>query len=548
MVARVFTTPGRGFCLRLKRESGRKNLVFQLEPATQGCWLSDDCQEIEKNSPLVRSIQRLLINGRIIGVALVGAEDHKEFDRVLKIHVAVIDHFFGNRTDFFLICEFTGRVANIFLCDDELKIIERFAVTSNNSIGSIYQLPDSNYLLNPFTTELAEIEEVFSSHHKTWSEKIGILSPQVAKELARRTLDEKSPASLARELKVIIEANCGDPLSYLVVADNKVKSLTGYSPSFTEGVRTFSSVGDALDFVDREVVGNKRFDQARNSRLNHYQKELAGKQALIKAQEKLKAEYENSGHLQKIGNLIIANMYQITPGTAEVILDDWETGEKVEIVLDPLKSVQSQAQKFFHQYKKARRGILEVEKRIAGLRTDVKWLQEQIWLIENASGEGDLPEIETKVVKMRRSKTEKSGGKRRKYHFQPLLEIDGCRYYVGKNGRQNDILTFHIGKKNDRWFHANDVPGAHVVMKKAGGDVQEVDLVRGAILAAWFSFAKDSSKVAVDTTEVAWVKKIPGGGVGRVSYTNQTTVFVNPQDAEELLKKIQNRETENTGE
>ena len=110
--------------------------------------------------------------------------------------------------------------------------------------------------------------------------------------------------------------------------------------------------------------------------------------------------------------------------------------------------------------------------------------------------------------------------------IKPYLEENGCKYYVGHNAKQNDQITFKIGKKGDIWFHANDVPGAHVILKKSEGEVTEEDIINGAKLAALNSFAKNSSKVPVDYTDVSNVKRIPNGGAGQVSYTNQHTIVV----------------------
>ncbi len=113
-----------------------------------------------------------------------------------------------------------------------------------------------------------------------------------------------------------------------------------------------------------------------------------------------------------------------------------------------------------------------------------------------------------------------------KVMIKPSFEQNGCKYYVGHNAKQNDLITFKIGKKGDIWFHANDVPGAHVVLKKPEGDINEEDLLAGARFAALNSFAKNSSKVLVDYTDVSNVKRIPNGGLGQVSYTNQHTIVV----------------------
>ncbi len=533
LLARIFPIPGRGVSFRLKRNTGFDDLVIQLEPSIQGCWLTRRSVEIEKSSSLIKQMQRLLVNGRIVAVGLAGSEELLQFDRVLKLQIAVIDSFFGSRSDYFVVCEFTGRVADLFLCDKNLKILERLGNTANNSIGNTYQLPDSTCQINPFTAELPELEKAFTSSPKSWPELIGGFSPQLAKELARRTRDQKTTLALATELKKILEQNRSEPGAYLVRKETGIQALYGFRPVID--AREFPSIGAALDFAERQLISSRRFAQAQAQVLQYFTRELKKREQILVIQKQLQKEFSNAAELQKIGNLIVANLYQIPANAKSITLDDWETGQKMTIGLDPAKPVSAQAQKYFQRYRKAQRGTTEVARRIKEIEADIVWLQEQIWLTENAVSEADLPEIERKNVSRRKEKSEKSSGRRKKIHFPPILEIDDCRYYVGKNGRQNDLLTFQVAAKKDRWFHANDVPGAHVILKKLRGEIEEIDIQRGALLAAWFSFARNSSKVAVDTTEVAWVKKIPGGGPGRVSYTHQNTLFVNPQQAHELI-------------
>ncbi len=171
---------------------------------------------------------------------------------------------------------------------------------------------------------------------------------------------------------------------------------------------------------------------------------------------------------------------------------------------------------------------------------EIRWLREQIWLTETATREADLCLDEPAGDHKKRGKKSPdtvARGRKFRPDFQPALVIDNCRYFVGRNAKQNDQLTFQLARRGDYWFHANEVPGAHVIAKKAAGEMNETDLVRGASLAAWFSFARESSKVAVDYTDVAHVKRIPGGSPGRVSYTHQKTLLVNPALAGELLNE-----------
>lgn len=536
LLARVFAIPGRGFCLRLKRADSFSDFIFQLDPATQGCHLSNSAIEIEKTNSLLRQMQRLLINGRIVGVETAGAETELQFDRVVKIQIAVIDNFFGNRSDYFLICEFTGRIADIFLCDNEMKIIDRFGRTSNNSIGSRYRLPNSDCALNPFLACDSDLEKIFQGPHQTWADKLGILSPQFSKELAWRSRANKTIAGLIEAFREIISESLA-ATTWLTIADGRAKAITGYDLHYLPGTekKSFVTVGAALEFCEKQLIATGRFDQAKQQVRSHFDRELHNRRRVLLQQLQLQKEFADADRLQKTGNLLVANLYRIKPGADSIELEDWDTGEKITILLDPAKSASNQAQRYFQRFRKAQRGQAEVARRIKELEAEMSWLKEQIWLTDNAQSEADLPEIEKKNRQKGKTTGNSSAARRKKPYFPHFAELDNCRFFIGKNGRQNDMLTFQVASAKDRWFHANDVPGAHVIAKKLQGEFNETDIFRGALLAAWFSFARDSSKVAVDTTEVSRVKKIPGGGPGRVSYTHQTTLFVNPQDAKNLF-------------
>ena len=56
-------------------------------------------------------------------------------------------------------------------------------------------------------------------------------------------------------------------------------------------------------------------------------------------------------------------------------------------------------------------------------------------------------------------------------------------------------------------------------------------MVQAALLAAWFSQARESGNVPVDVTEVRNVKKPAGGRPGMVVYTTYRTVNVTPEES-----------------
>ena len=537
LITRAFSIPGHGFCLKLKRKSKKDCFVFQLEQAIQGCRISDQAQEKENSSLFVRQLNRLVSDGRIITVSLYSDEAALKFDRVVKIHIVVIDRYFGNRTDYFLICEFTGRIANVFLTDSKSVIIDRFTQTANNETGQLYKLPDSDYQLNLLEASPEDLKKVFATDPSSWKDKIGGFSPIIAKELAFRTLKQKSIDALANNLLQIVKEIKSGKAAWVAIKDDKLKAICSFKPGFVKDgqIIQFNKVGEAFEFVEKKIYGKKRFEIKQQKVLAYFEKEIKSCRQLIEKQHKLLDKYSSADVLAKKGNLLVANIYRIPERSEFAEIEDWETGEKIKFNLDPNKSLASQAQKLFDRSKKYKRGVLKVEKRIESLQADIKWLDEQIWLTQSAEKEVDLPEVGRKKIQKQQKGNNKSARKRRKRLFKPVLVKNNCSYYVGRNGRQNEIVTFEIAGKKDRWFHANDVPGAHVILKKHQGEIEYIDVECGAVLAAWFSFARQSSKVAVDTTEAMRVKKIPGGGPGRVFYTHQNTLFVNPRRAIELL-------------
>ena len=536
IVIRAYDRLGRSIFLRLKTSGGVEDLCICLDSPNQGIWLSDHCDEVEKNSLIVRSLNRLIINSKLVSLELAGNEEDGQFDRVVKIHFVHIDEYFGHRSDFYLFCEFTGRISDVFFCDSEYKILDRISRTSNNLVGNNYRLPDSFRLINPNNTVDKKMIMVFGASSEEWSDKIGCVSPLMTREILYRI--GKVGDTTENRLEVFKEILSENSLSktYLYKKGKKILAISSYELKHMSNdasdleVVLFNCVNDAINYVENNLIGPKRLEQEKKRVVSQLNKCLKQKKQLLDEQLKLKDKYAGADIYQNIGNIVTANLYRIKPGTKILEAEDWNTGSMVKIELDPTKTPAANAKKYFNLYKKSKRGIIEVEKRIQSLNSDIKWFEEQIWLAENAEIETWLEfEENTKTNRIAKNKEKPQNNKNSKNPkilIKPFLEENNCKYYVGHNAKQNDQITFKIGKKGDLWFHANDVPGAHVVLKKIEGEITEDDIALGARLAALNSFAKNSSKVPVDYTEVTNVKRIPNGGAGQVSYTNQHTIVV----------------------
>lgn len=241
------------------------------------------------------------------------------------------------------------------------------------------------------------------------------------------------------------------------------------------------------------------------------------------------AEVEKAQDYRRIGDLIVQNLWNIKEKSGEVELTDWETNEK--IVVDVGKDPAQTAQKLYNTYKKLQRKKEQVEKRLKEISQEKEYLY-QLWqTVDDAEDLETLEEIEEEMKEhgLLKEKSEKKR-KEKTSRFRETSYM-GFRILVGRNNKQNDELV-RTSSKEDLWFHAHEMPGAHVVVKTGGKKVPWEVIEYAASLAAGYSKGKNSGKVPVDYTLIKYVRKPKGFKPGMVIYTNYKTIFVEPRRIE----------------
>ena len=115
---------------------------------------------------------------------------------------------------------------------------------------------------------------------------------------------------------------------------------------------------------------------------------------------------------------------------------------------------------------------------------------------------------------------------------------EGIVIQIGRNMRQNDLISFKFSKKQDLWFHAQETPGSHVILKASTKTPTESDIQISADIAAFFCKAKGNIKVPITLVKVKDLQKIKNGGLGCVSFKNSEVIWGNPTRGKEYIKKI----------
>ena len=238
----------------------------------------------------------------------------------------------------------------------------------------------------------------------------------------------------------------------------------------------------------------------------------------------------NREYTRECGDIITTNLHAMKKGQSVLIADDYYRGGKREIKLDPLKTPQANAAKYYKDYVKQRNAEEHLTTLIASGEEELDYLNSVLEEIQRAEKERDIIEIRHELQEsgiLRRARSKKP---ERFKADEPMrfMSTDGLLIRVGRNNVQNDLLTLKNSAKTDLWLHTQKIHGSHVVVSANGGEVPESTIVEAASLAAYYSGARDATKAPVDYALVKYVKKPAGAKPGMVIYTNYKTIIAEP--------------------
>lgn len=211
-----------------------------------------------------------------------------------------------------------------------------------------------------------------------------------------------------------------------------------------------------------------------------------------------------------------------------------EQGEAIFAMLHELQEDQrgaakERAAKLFTEYKRLGKSLPHVDEREAVVASTIEAVEMLRWEAERAD---DLDAVESAVAELgpKRRNVAVAAIPRRK---RPPLEFRtarGSRILVGRSPTENAELTFRVARPNDLWFHAQRVPGAHVILSRDDrAPVPDEDIETAAGLAAFHSRARAATAVPVDYTLRKHVRKQRAAPPGLVWYTHAKTVVVEPR-------------------
>ncbi|MBU6250162.1 MAG: NFACT family protein [Cyanobacteria bacterium REEB417] len=210
---------------------------------------------------------------------------------------------------------------------------------------------------------------------------------------------------------------------------------------------------------------------------------------------------------------------------------------------DPLAA--TEAQKLYRRAKRLRRSVAAVQARIDLHQQRLAWLEASLTYLDQADSEAVLTPLvldlaaalDAGVAGDGRRRGQRRGASQPEGVPQPLelCSPGGLRLQVGRNHRQNAWISLRQARRGDLWFHAQECPGSHVVLKASEGPWGDADLAAAADLAAYFSRARGNGRVAVVMVPTDDLQRIPGAAPGTVRHRGGTVLWAVPAQAAALL-------------
>ena len=459
-------------------------------------------------------------------------------DRMIKFTTSGRNEL-GDEEKTSLILEMMGRHSNLFLIDEPtqriLDLIKHVPADQNRlrtlMPGGTYVMPPKQDVINPYESldglanlildnpdvnDLAKgIQTTFQGFARDSAQELAAVLQQSgdAMKLAQNwfdRFDQPEPRLISTEKGVNFT-----PFEWLTVQGN---------------VLTYPTLSEMLDAYFAEKSERDRVQQQAAIVLRVVRNELKKNKTKIKKQQAELDAADNADEFKVKGELLTTYMHQVERGMTEIELPNYYDDNKpLKIALSNQIGPSQNAQKYFTKYNKLKTSVKYLNEQIAMAQEEVDYFENLLAQIDIASPK-DIEEIRQELIQEGYMRVQ-SKKKQKPQVSQPekFYATDGTLIEVGKNNLQNERLSMKTAAKSDIWLHTKDIPGSHVIIHDA--NPSDDTLLEGAMLAAYFSKARDSANVPVDYLPVRRLRKPNGSKPGFVIFEGQTTMAVTPDFA-----------------
>ena len=512
-----------------------------------------------KANPLVAPnfcmlLRKYLINSKISKIYVKGLERicYIDFECFNEMNDKVI------RT---LVIELMGKYSNVTLLNESGTIIDALKKYDGENLSRTI-MPARKY-----TAPAAEKKDFFclskedftclllDSEYKNLNEAIPNMLTGISKQFINSALDTLNISNIVckQSLNLLY-----DYISSVLDQDCKFCYIADYKDNYSAFLSNEESKSLQSNFFIDDFYSKRLEAEEYTAYRNSLLKVLSGTlDKILRKLENIDEKILKAKDLDKYktyGELLLSNIYKFTNNFKEaqenpnliLITEDtkfvdlenfYDNNSIVRIEIDPSLTISKNAEKYFKKYNKAKNTIEITNLQKIETKKELNYIESLVYSLDNCKTIQDLDEVYNEISENilfnNLNLKSKSNHTKNKNNDQALnnylkYKIDDFDVFIGKNNKQNDYLTLKVARPNDLWFHTKDVHGSHLILRSNGITPKIETITKCAELAAYYSKAKFSSHVPVDYTLIKNIKKAKGTPPGFVIYTNNKTIFVNP--------------------
>ena len=511
--------------------------------ATPAMYLSKPLQDLPKEpSSLCMFLRKHIEGSRIVKVEQING------DRIMCIQTDKLE-MDGSITSTFIYVELMGKYSNCIFVQDGV-ILESLIHVSPlmNRERSIspklhYELPpnanrvslmdfDYNEIKNLLTsfgdgTVQQSIRAIFNGFGKPLLDEVLLTSDLSGNEIISDLISTQVDALAKALYELKIKLNESNGLLTLINDNNKKAHATFILQNY-KILKEYSTISEALE----ESIHNTKSIHTADKEL---EKILT---AAIKKEEvrhqKIKDELDDTNKMDTYklyGDILMINAHLQVQYEPSIQLPNLlsEDGELLTIPLKPNLTIVENGQWYYKLYTKLKNRMVSGEYQLNASTTKLEYLKSILYSISLATTRESLEEIRKEcmdagIIKKSKKPLSYKLGKSNYIH----LTIDEGEIFIGRNNQQNEYLTHRFAKPTDIWFHTQDIQGSHLILR-LNVEPDDMILSKVAQYAAYFSKARETSKVPVDYTYIKNIKKPPGSPLGFVIFNTHQTMIVEPK-------------------
>lgn len=519
-----------------------QNLIITVG-ATPAMYLSKPLQDLPKEpSSLCMFLRKHIEGSRIVKVEQING------DRIMCIQTDKLE-MDGSITSTFIYVELMGKYSNCIFVQDGV-ILESLIHVSPlmNRERSIspklhYELPpnanrvslmdfDYNEIKNLLTsfgdgTVQQSIRAIFNGFGKPLLDEVLLTSNLSGNEIISDLIPTQVDALAKALYELKIKLNESNGLLTLINDNNKKAHATFILQNY-KVLKEYSTISEALE----ESIHNTKSIHTADKEL---EKILT---AAIKKEEvrhqKIKDELDDTNKMDTYklyGDILMINAHLQVQYEPSIQLQNLlsEEGELLTIPLKPNLTIVENGQWYYKLYTKLKNRMVSGEYQLNASTTKLEYLKSILYSISLATTRESLEEIRKEcmdagIIKKSKKPLSYKLGKSNYIH----LTIDEGEIFIGRNNQQNEYLTHRFAKPTDIWFHTQDIQGSHLILR-LNVEPDDMILSKVAQYAAYFSKARETSKVPVDYTYIKNIKKPPGSPLGFVIFSTHQTMIVEPK-------------------